>query len=313
MIHSRRENKKMLDEQKLLESLQGVSDTEYKRFEAFLTSHTMKYVQSGNVTIPYYHCGEGPRTILIFAGGWGGPQLVFETILGFEEKNRIVVIDVSDFDNPEDFSLAANLVLEEEQVPRVILMGQSASGITAQVYFKRNYDRVDAMVLTNTLAPRPERSKKWALWLLQVFPFSLLKALAKKKLTKLRDVVEEIPADVKERRRFAGALMAGMMDHYITRHKTINMLKLAFAFNEQDKYLPGDLAGWRGKALLVTSEDDPYYKDVALLEEGLPNSEVFKLPQGFKHLAPQILRDEFHARIQKFIDGLDLSSGENPG
>jgi pimeloyl-ACP methyl ester carboxylesterase len=302
----------MLDEQKLLESLRGVSDTEYQRFEAFLKSHTMKYVRSENVTIPYYHCGEGPRTILIFAGGWGGPQLVFETILGFERKNRMVVIDVSDFDNPEDFSQAVNMVLEKEHVPRVILMGQSASGITAQVYFKRNFERVDGMVLTNTLAPRPERSKKWALWLLQVLPFSLLKALAKKKLIKLGEFAQEMPAEVKERRRFAGALMAGMMDFYITRRKTMNMLKLAFAFNEQGKYSPDDLAGWRGEALLVTSEDDPYYKDVALLEAGIPNSEVFKLPIGFKHLAPQMHRDEFHSRIQSFIDGLELNSDENP-
>lgn len=303
----------MLDEKKLLESLRGVSDTEYKRFEAFLAAHTLKYIQSGDVAIPYYHCGEGSRTILTFAGGWGGPQLLFETILGFERRNRMVVIDVSDFDNPEDFSQAANQVLDKERVPRVILMGQSASGITAQVYFTRNQGRVDGIVLTNTLAPRPERSKKWALWLLQILPFSLLKALAKKKLTKLGEFEQEIPAEILERRRFAGALMAGMMDHYITRRKTMNMLKLAFAFNEQDQYRQGDLAGWQGRALLITSEDDPYYKDVALLEAGIPNSEVHRLPTGYKHLAPQILRDEFHARIQSFIDGLDSPFDETAG
>jgi len=295
----------MLDEQKLLDSLQGVSDTEYQRFKAFLEAHTMKYLEWHNVTIPYYHCGEGPRTILIFAGGWGGPQLVFETILGFERRNRMLVIDVSDFDNPEDLTQAANSVLDREQVERVILMGQSASGITAQVYFKRNPERVEGMVLTNTLAPRPERSKNWALWLLQVLPFSLLKSMAKKKLTKLGEFEQKIPAEVQERRRFAGALLAAMMDHYITRYKTLNMLKLAFAFNEQVQYGSGDLADWQGRALIITSEDDPYFKDVALLEAGIPNSEVFKLPTGYKHLAPQILRDEFHARIQSFIDELD--------
>ena len=161
----------MLDERKLLKSLKGVSEKELKRFKVFLESHTMKEYSSSNGAIPYYLCGEGSQTIMTFAGGWGGPQLIYDTILGFENKNRMIVIDISLFDNPDAMSEGANRILDHEKIGPVILMGQSASGITAQSYFKRNPDRVDGLVLTNTLAPRIERCKKWALWLLKSSPF----------------------------------------------------------------------------------------------------------------------------------------------
>ena len=295
----------MLDEKKLLKSLEGVSEKECKRFEDFLAGHTLKEFKSDRGAVPYYLCGEGPRTIMTFAGGWGGPQLIYDTILGFENKNRMIVIDISLFDDPEAMSEGVNQVLDHEKIGPVVLIGQSASGITAQSYFKRNPNRVDGLVLTNTLAPRIERCKKWALWLLQIFPISIMKALARKKLMKLGEFEKEIPPDIQERRRFASALFGAMMDHYFTRQNITNMLKLAYAFNEKDGYRPGAFENWQGKVLLITSEDDPYYKDVALLQEGLPNSEVFKFPTGYKHVAPQINRDEFHARIQTFIDELD--------
>ncbi|MFC2142003.1 alpha/beta fold hydrolase [Acidobacteriota bacterium] len=294
----------MLDENKLLQSLEGVSDTECNRFKAFLESHTLKVLPHSRGSIPYYLCGQGPRTIMTFAGGWGGPQLIYDTILGFEGKNRMIVIDISPFDDPDAMSDGVNQVLDNEEIGNVVLIGQSASGITAQSYFKRNTERVDGLVLTNTLAPRIERCKKWALWLLQVFPISIMKSLARKKLMKLGEFEKEIPPGIQERRRFASSLFGAMMDQYFTRQNITNILKLAYAFNEKDGYRPGEFKDWQGKILLITSEDDPYFPDVALLEAGLPNTEVFKFPTGFKHVAPQINRDEFHARIQEFVDGL---------
>jgi pimeloyl-ACP methyl ester carboxylesterase len=294
----------LLDEKKLLESLEGVSETELRRFKAFLETHELKEDPSSEGLISYYICGEGPKTILTFAGGWGGPQLLYETILGFEGRNRVIVIDISSFGEPDAMAEGVDQVLDHEELDRIILMGQSASGITAQSYFKRNPERVAGLVLTNTLAPRIERCKKWALWLLQIFPISLMKALAKKKLTKLGDFEKEIPSQIQERRRFVSVLFGAMMEHYFTRQNITNMLKLAFAFNERDGYTAGEFTDWQGKVLLITSEDDPYYPDVALLEAGLPNTEVFKFPTGYKHVAPQINRDEFHRQIQCFIDGL---------
>jgi pimeloyl-ACP methyl ester carboxylesterase len=291
----------MLDEKNLLESLKDAPEKELERFKAFLESHTIQEFEGSEGAVPYYMCGEGPKTLMTFAGGWGGPQLLYDTVLGFEGRNRVIVIDVSLYDDADVMTKGVNQILDREQIGKVVLIGQSASGITAQSYFKRSPGCVEGLVLTNTLAPRIERCKKWALWLLKVFPISLLKALARKKLTKLGEFGKEITPEVQERRRFAAALFGAMMDHYINRKNLTNMLKLAFAFNEKDAYTPGEFEGWQGRVLLITSEDEPYFKDVEILQSGLPNTEVFLLPTGFKHVAPQIHRDEFQARIQAFI------------
>lgn len=294
----------MLDEQKLLEALKDSPEKELDRFKAFLENHTLTEFAGSKGAVPYYICGEGPKTLMTFAGGWGGPQLLYDTILGFEGRNRMIVIDISPFDDPDAMTEGVNQILDQEQIDKVVLIGQSASGITAQSYFKRSPGRVEGMVLTNTLAPRIERCKKWVLGLLRVIPISLIRALARKKLSKLGEFEKEVTPEVQERRRFAGALFGAMMDHYFTRQNITNMLKLAFAFNEKDAYVPGEFQGWQGHVLLVTSEDEPYYPDIELLRSGLPNTEVFFLPTGFKHVAPQIHRDAFHARIQAFIDTL---------
>jgi len=294
----------MLDEKKLLESLEDAPEKELLRFKAFLEDHTLREFEGPEGAVSYYVCGEGPRTLMTFAGGWGGPQLLYDMILGFEGRNRVIVIDISTFNDPDAMTSGVNQVLDHEQLDKVVLIGQSASGITAQSYFKRSPGRVEGMVLTNTLAPRIERCKKWVLGLLQVIPLSLMKTLARKKLTKLGEFEKEVTPEVQERRRFAGALFGAMMDHYFTRRNITNMLKLAFAFNEKDAYVPGEFQGWQGHVLLVTSEDEPYHPDVELLRSGLPNTEVFLLPTGFKHVAPQIHRDAFQARIQAFIERL---------
>jgi len=287
------------------EKLRLVSLAEFERFRAFLRSHQERRLEESGRVIPYYACGTGRMALLTSAGGWGGVELAYETVLGFERRNRVVVVDVSAFDNPEDMGRGINRVLDVEHVERVLVVGQSLSGIIAQSYFKRHFSRVDGLVLTNTLFPRKERSKKWALVLLKVLPLGLLKPLVRRKLTRLGEFQKDIPLEVLERRKFAMTLIGCMIDSYWTKRNTLNILKLAFAFNERDGYTPDSFPGWRGRALIVTSPDDPYYADAGLLLNNLPKAEKYEFPPGYGHTAPQIHRDVFHKVIQDFIDRLE--------
>ncbi|MBM3312922.1 MAG: alpha/beta hydrolase, partial [Candidatus Aminicenantes bacterium] len=283
-----------------LEFLRKVSPAESERFQAFLSSHEERRLEADGRTIPYYACGAGRKTLLTFAGGWGGIELAYETVLGFEPRNRVVVVDVSAFDDPETMGRGVNRVLDAEGVGRVVVVGQSLSGIIGQSYFKRHYRLVDGLVLTNTPAPRKERSKKWALLLLKLLPLGWLKPLIRRKMTRLGELKADLAPEVLERRRFAMALIGCMVDTYWTKKNMLNIFKLAFAFNERDGYSMDSFPGWRGKALIVTSPDDPYHQDVGLLLKNLPNAEKYEFPPGFGHMAPQIHRDLFHRVIQEF-------------
>jgi len=294
----------MID-QGTLEFLRKVSPAESERFRAFLSSHEERRLEADGRKIPYYSCGAGRKTLLTFAGGWGGIELAYETVLGFELRNRVVVVDVSAFSDPGDMGRGINRVLDAEHVDRIVVSGQSLTGIIGQSYFKRHFGRVDGLILTNTLAPRKERSKKWALLLLKLLPLGWFKPLVRRKVSRLGTFEKELAPEVLERRRFAMALIGCMVDTYWTKNNILNILKLAFAFNEQDGYTVDSFPGWRGKALVVTSPDDPYHQDAGLLLKNLPNAEKYEFPSGFGHTAPQIHRDLFHKVIQEFIDRLE--------
>ncbi len=294
----------MLDE-KTNRTLGRVSQRELERYKDFLSSHQKLTIEFKGREIPYYACGEGARVLLTFAGGWGGVELAYETVLGFEGRNRVIVVDISAFDDPEGMSDGINHVLDEEGVGRVVVAGQSFTGIIAQSYFVRNFRRVDGIVLTNTLAPRKERSRAWALVLLKMLPLAWFKPLVRRKVTRLSETKDPLPPEIMERRRFAAALLGCMIDGYWTKRTLTNVLKLVFAFNKEDEYSASSFPGWKGRALVVTSPDDPYYSDAALLMRNLPNAEKHEFPAGFGHTAPQIHRDRFHGIIQGFVDGLE--------
>ncbi len=295
----------MLDEQKLLDSVKEISENEYAKFRDFLQTHSLKYIETDGKSISYYCCGTGKKTILTFAGGWGPPLMLYDRISGLEGNNRMVVIDISAFDDIDDMCRGINQVLQAEKIHQVVLFGQSMTGIMAQSYLKRNRERVEGIILANTIAPRIERCKKWALVLLQILPISFIRFFAKKKLSQLAEYEQEIPEETKQSMLFKAVLLKNIMDSYFTKKNTVNTLKVAYAFNEKDGYSEGEFERWNGKTLIISSEDDPGYPDVEIFRKFLPNAEIFKLPTGFKHVAPQIYRDEFHAEIQRFIDQLE--------
>jgi len=298
----------MMDD-KYWEPLRAAYPEQFARFRSFLDTHQERRAELGGKTVSYYSCGHGQRTLLTFAGGWGGIELAYETVLGFEGRNRVVVVDVSAYDDPDEMGRGINGVLDAENIDRVIVFGQSLNGIIGQSYFKRHYRRVDGLVLTNTLAPRKERSKTWVLALLKILPLRWMKPLMRRKMTRLGEFKQEVPPKVLAGRRFAAALMGQMIDGYWTKRGTLNILKLTFAFNERDGYTPDSFPGWRGRVLNITSPDDPYYPDVELLMKNLPRAEKYEFQPGFGHVAPQIHRDEFHKIIQGFIDRLDSPNG----
>jgi pimeloyl-ACP methyl ester carboxylesterase len=286
-------------------SLKSESPAEYARFQGFLETHRVQVLSWGGVEIPFCVCGRGDRTILSLAGGWGGIEILYETILGFEEHNRMVIVDISPFDDPAEMSRGIDSVLEEARIDRVVLMGQSLSGILAQLYFRQRVGRVEALVLTNTLAPNRERNRWWGRILFACLPFPLVRVLLRPKIRRLERFDRQLTPEVEERRRFARALLSATMERSFTRERIGRILKLCWCFNEQGEYAEHELRDWTGQALLVTSEDDPYHSDAKILESALPGARQYCLPSGFRHMAPQICRQEFESATQAFLDSLE--------
>lgn len=285
--------------------LETISKSEFARFETFLESHPLKKITWDGGGLSYLVSGEGKRCVLLLAGGWGGPELGYETVLGLEGGSRVLSVDVSGFADPKELTEAVDRVLDAESIHRVVLVGQSMGGILGQVYFRENPDRVEGMVLINTIAPRPERCKKWALVLLRAMPFRIFKLLAKKSLSRLGRYEADISPEMEERLRFKRAFVSFVFNRFVSKAQITNALELAYHLNGRGGYTSDELSHWTGRLHLITSEDDPYFPDIELFQKAFPQISLFHLPKGYGHIAPQVFRDEFFVEIRRFIDSLD--------
>jgi pimeloyl-ACP methyl ester carboxylesterase len=290
-----------LDAKTIEKYFDGVSKKELQRFQDFLAAHPIKHTDFKGKSIPYCICGEGQKTMLTFSGGHSGPWAVYSSVLAFKREFRMVVIDFSSCDNLDDFNQRVNHVLGMEGVDRVCVTGQSLSGMFAQSYFRRNVDRVEAMVLTNTPAPKKERNKKAALTIFRIVPSFLLKPLLKRSLGRLGKIEATISPEIEDRLRFRMALLRHDMDRMASKKTLLDLIRMLFEFNEKDSAPIENIERWPGKVLIVTSEDEPYREDVEFLMSHYPHTELYSFPAGFRHAAPLIQMEKFQSLIRDFL------------
>ena len=289
----------MIDEATLERFYSGVPSAYLDKFRGFLESHTMKTAVVEGREVAYYACGQGPRTLLTFCGGHSTPDTAWQTILSYEDDYRIVVVDVSDFETVDELVHGIDRLLEGEEVERVTLMGQSLAGLISQIYFKKRFLKVDGMVLINTLPLRKGEGKPSVLLMLKLLPTFLLKTLFKKKLRSYFAAALEDPR-AQDGCRFGLAHLDDVMANHFTKKKLMNVMNLLAQF-QQEGYAKDDFAGWPGKVLVMSSEDDPGFKDFDWLIQNLPGTVPYVFPKGLGHLPQLVHRDKFESRIKDFL------------
>lgn len=280
---------------------QGVSQAEIRNFQQFKKTHQRKQLIYNGQTVEYLSCGQGEKTILLPPGGFGilPPEYGFRSITHFEKNYKVIAPDVSRVRCLDEAIDILNRILDAEGIDTIIVVGGSGAGITAQSYFKRNFTRIEAMVLYNTFGPKKERNKQAGLWIVRLFPGFILRPLFMKKLSRL--AAAEIPPEAEERMGFNVALLKEMFSTKFNKRAMLSALKLAFEFNEKDAYNLEDFKGWKGKVLVITAEDDSYFKDTDDLMKNLPNAELYSFPKGVAHMAPLIHPDKFFGLIDQFL------------
>jgi pimeloyl-ACP methyl ester carboxylesterase len=181
----------------------------------------------------------------------------------------------------------------------VVLMGASLAGIIAQIYLKQHADRVDGVVLMNTMALKQADPKPYVLFLLRLLPGFALRALFRKKF---RAYFKPALADpqAEEAARFGLAHLDDVMANHFSKKKAINLVRTMSEFTREG-YTRADLSAWSGRALIVASEDDSGFKDVEWLTRNIPGAEAEILPPGLGHLPQLVHRERFERLIRDFV------------
>ncbi len=280
----------------------GVSPEEIQNFHQFKQTHPRKRLEYNGQWVEYLGCGKGKKTILLPPGGFGilPPEYGFRSITHFEKNYKVIAPDVPDVSTLDEMSEVLNRILDAEGIESVIVVGGSGAGITTQSFFRRHCDRVEKMVLYNTFGPKKERNKRGGLWIIRIFPAFILRPLFMKKLSRL--AAADIPPEAEARFGFNVALLKEMFSEKFNKKAMLSALKLVFEFNETDSYNLSDFKEWQGSVLIITAEDEHYFKDVDDLMKNLPNAELYTFPKGVGHMAPLIFPDKFFGEIDQFLE-----------
>ncbi len=292
----------MIDEATIERFYGQVPRATLERFRAFLGCHALEELDVEGTSVPYYISGQGPRTLLSFCGGHSTPYSAWQTIESFERDYRILVADISGFRTVAHLSRGIDRLLDANGIDHVVLLGQSLAGLISQIYFKQRSDRVDGMVLPNTLALKPGGDKPLVPLLLRCIPESLLRALFKKKFRAYFDQGLEDPR-AQDACRFGLAHLDDVMANHFTKKKVVHLMSVLTEFGRSG-YQRSDFPGWQGKNLVMTSEDDAGFKDLEWLLENLPGASSHVFPAGLGHLPQLVHRDQIELVIRDFLGQL---------
>ncbi|HKZ86964.1 MAG TPA: alpha/beta hydrolase [Anaerolineae bacterium] len=274
-------------------------------YDEFVRAHPKSRLEYKGQPLEYVACGHGSHTMLIppHISSLFPSEMGYRHILGFESQFRIIAPSLIESDSLDEIAASLLCVMKKEGTGPVILFGQSGSGITAQVFFRRYSRHVAGMVLINTVAPGHPAPRTPLFTLFKLLPTALLKVIFKKELMKPLDSAS-LPPELAAKVQMSRALLNECFEARFSKRRLAIEMRNALKFNAEGFVDPKLLKDWQGRVLIVTSEDDAGFADSRLLSEKLPNASLLVLEKGYGHLAPAMKSQEVRSAIDRLMSSL---------
>jgi len=293
-----------IDEQVRKRFFKNTPADEIERYNEFVRLNPKRITRgpSGKPTA-YYVLGEGPKTLFIPAAGMGflPGELAFRGLSRLARTFRIICADPVFALDLTEIVETYDGILNREGVKKVFLYGSSGSGLSAQVYFKRRFDRVERLVLANTVAVSPARVRSFNRdrRVTGLLPARLIRRVllgAGGKLLKA-----EIPPGLLGRMNFLAGLTRFLIVRCFSKPKLTAVMTMITNFAAEGGLSGPDYSTWPGKALIITAEADPGFKDAPVLKAILPGSRVHTFGRQYGHIVAYLAEDEYYGVIEQFL------------
>jgi pimeloyl-ACP methyl ester carboxylesterase len=283
-------------------------------YDEFVRTHPKSCLDFRGQILEYIACGHGTHTLLIppHISRLFSVEMGYRHILAFESRFRVIAPSLIETDRLDEIAASLLYVLEKETNRPVVLFGQSGSGITAQVFFRRNFQRVAGMILVNTVAPGHPAPRTPLFIFFKLLPAALLKFIFTKRLLGQLDTAN-LPHELIPRLQMSRMLLNKCLkERFSKRTLTIDMQNV-MQFNAEGFVDLVLLSAWQGRILIVTSQDDAGYEDSKALSEKLPNARLLVFEKGYGHLAPLVKSHEVHQAIDQLMAELSQCSNNSAG
>ncbi|MBA2680757.1 MAG: alpha/beta hydrolase [Ktedonobacteraceae bacterium] len=265
-----------------------------QQLSAFRATHTMKHCSVKNtesmdaIDWEYFSSGYGNETLLLLPGVHGRGEAAFQHILRFEQGYRVISPSYpSSVTTIEQIITGLASILQAERIKMVYVVGGSYSGMIAQCLVRSLPEQVKMVVLDHTSPPSISQARLYALYriVLTVLPISWLRRL----LTFFNQrATQEITIGQDFWRDYFETLLVSM-----SRADYLNRMQVCIDFYRNYTFSPDDLLTWRGKMLIIESDNDAYVskRQRAVLRALYPKAHV----HTFHHTGHAAWANQFEA------------------
>ena len=263
-------------------------------FLVFHAAHPTQKVAIDDTPWDVIIAGKGAEAFLFLPDTYGVPDILWQHIAYFAQRGRVVAPVYPPLRGMDDLVDGLAGLLEQEEIDRAHLIGDSYGGFVAQSFARRHPGMTASMVLSHTLPPDPGSGDlvRAALMWMQYIPMFLLRGMIDRQLSQL------MPPETEET-ALAHAIFKEAVRARLTKKGVLAAYWRLVDFNTVEE---DDERGWQGRVLVMLSEDDPSIPLSAreALESVYPQAEVHIFEET-GHAASLLKPDEYRAVIEGFI------------
>ena len=276
--------------------------TQVARLKEFRLTHPYKRLTIGGAEWEYISCGQGEQALLVLPGALSVGESTFPFITAFENEYRIIAPSYALSLSMKGLCEGVSHILETESLSQTHVFGGSYGGLVAQ-YFVRHYPaKVRSLTLSHTFVLTAKYAKP--LWiagkLFPALPQSLFVPILKMRLNKM--LLSTLRAANHPETEFWRAYLNEAIASDLLKEVFIHQNRCLLDLAHQTQFTPDDLKEWRGKILIIESEDDPAIpmRERALLRSTYPQAQVHTFCDA-GHASSILKREEVFSIIRSFL------------
>lgn len=271
----------------------------------FRQTHPLQSISMVRTSWTYYDTGGDKFPLLLLHGGGGFAEAMFPQIMGLAERHRVIAPNIpATLHQFDDVINGLSILLNALNIEKIHLYGISLGGHIAQVFIRRQFDRIQDMILSHTAIPCEHLAQKSAMQknLLRMYPSSILIPMFKRNT---RNQITSASVSISdEEREFWIDYFDGQYDNLITKRHILSRAHLMSEYFQQFAFTSSDLNYWEGRQLILESSHDDVY------EEGDRGALIAMYPrtwthtfEGYPHLATILAHQETVEIIIDFLAG----------
>jgi len=282
-------------------------------YESFVKKHPWQNVMVGETKGKCLVGGNSKTALLLFPGSGQDAMSCFDLISAFEKKYKVIAVNYDGFYSVDSFFKFVEKILEKEKVMSVYLYGLSLGGFLVQHFVRRSGGRVKkliishaAMIKSKTIIKKVIIPGKIMYFFLPLLPQSLLNKffipVAGRVQSGNKDYMKlykkySSKINLEKRLEFARKTTFSMLDkNYIK-----SVYKLGTDMQKLEKnFTPQDLLDWKGKILIIRTDNDPLAQDDGEFKKYYPNAKVVTFHKT-GHLTPFIQFEKMAKEMDGFL------------